>query len=107
VMRTRRSGCAYGNGRTNKAFTRLNIAAFPPMPRAIEKMQSPVNTGVRPYARNACRRSCRRCSHFIKLHMSRHSSVAIVMLPICLRVSSAADSGSIPARTFSARFCSK
>jgi hypothetical protein len=52
-MRTKRSGCVYGKGRTNKVLTKLNMAAFPPMPNASESMEMPVNTGVRPYMRSA------------------------------------------------------
>jgi hypothetical protein len=51
VIRTRFSGCVYGKGQTSKAFTRLNIAAFPPMPNASETVEMAVNTGVHPYMR--------------------------------------------------------
>ena len=58
-MRTKRSGCAYGNGRISTLSTTVNIAVFAPMPNASVSTASAANPGELRNCRRAERRSWR------------------------------------------------
>src|SRR5271156_711912 len=61
-MRTKRSGCAYGNGRMSTLSTTVNIAVFAPMPNASVSTASAANPGDFRSIRKANLRSCPKVS---------------------------------------------